>query len=227
MAAELERRIGYSVIPLLPVLAGWKLADDAAEQQFLYDWRKLVSDLLIESHYVTGRKFVASYGVKLIAEAGGPGPPIWGSNPVDGIKALGAVDIPRGEFWNRHRKIFLVKEIASAAHVYDKRLVDAEPFTTWRRWVDGPMNHKILADRALCEGLNYFSFHTFASSPPEEGLPGRAYHAGTDVNPSATWWPMVRGLMDYLARSSYFYLVELVSGRFSPGLRCFLRSMSR
>jgi hypothetical protein len=55
----------------------------------------------------------------------------------------------------------------------------------------------------LCEGLNCFSFHTFASSPPEAGLPGWAYHAGTDVNPSATWWPMARGLMDYLARCSY------------------------
>jgi hypothetical protein len=203
MAAEFQRRVGYPLIRFLPVLAGWKLADDAAEQQFLYDWRKLVSDLLIDSHYVTGRKFLESYGVKLIAESGGPGPPIWDSNPVDGIKALGAVDIPRGEFWNRHRGIFLVKQIASAAHVYDKRLVDAESFTTWRRWIDGPLNHKKLADRALCEGLNCFSFHTFASSPPEAGLPGWAYHAGTDVNPSATWWPMARGLMDYLARCSY------------------------
>lgn len=203
MAAEFERRIGYSVIRYLPLLAGWKLKDDAATQQFRYDWSKLVSDLLIDSHYVTGRKFLAPYGVKLIAESGGPGPPIWHSNPVDGIKALGAVDIPRGEFWIRHRGIFLVKEIASAAHVYDKRLVDAESFTTWRRWIDGPLNHKELADRALCEGLNCFSLHTFASSPPEAGLPGWAYHAGTDINPSATWWPMARGLMDYLARCSY------------------------
>jgi len=163
----------------------------------------MVSDRLIESHYVTGRKFLESYGVKLIAESGGPGPPIWDSNPVDGIKALGAVDIPRGEFWIRHRGIFLIKEIASAAHVYNKRLVDAESFTTWRRWVDGPLNHKMIADRALCEGLNCFSLHTFASSPPEAGLPGWAYHAGTDINPSATWWPMARGLMDYLARCSY------------------------
>jgi len=203
MAAEFQRRIGYSVVRFLPVLAGWKLADHAAQEQLLYDWRKLVSDVLIDSHYVTGRKFLESYGVKLIAESGGPGPPIWDSNPVDGIKALGAVDIPRGEFWNRHREIFLVKEIASAAHVYDKRLVDAESFTTWRRWVDGPLNHKKLADRALCEGLNCFSLHTFASSPPGAGLPGWAYHAGTDINPSATWWPMARGLMDYLARCSY------------------------
>jgi hypothetical protein len=203
MAAEFQRRVGYSPIQYLPVLAGWTLAAQEEQAQFLYDWKKLVSDLLIDAHYVTGRKVLGSYGVKLIAESGGPGPPIWDSNPVDGIKALGAVDIPRGEFWIRHRGIFLVKTIASAAHVYGKRLADAESFTTWRRWVDGPLNHKEIADRALCEGLNCFSGHTFASSPPEAGLPGWAYHAGTDINPSATWWPMVRGLMDYLARCSY------------------------
>jgi hypothetical protein len=203
MASEFQRRAGYSAIRFLPLLAGWTLADRETQERFLYDWRKTVSDRLIESHYVTGRRFLASYGVKLIAEAGGPGPPIWDSNPVDGIKALGAVDIPRGEFWIRHRGIFLVKEIASAAHVYDKRLVDAESFTTWRRWVDGPLNHKEIADRALCEGLNCFSLHTFASSPPEAGLPGWAYHAGTDINPSVPWWPMSSGLMDDLARCSY------------------------
>jgi hypothetical protein len=123
-----------------------------------------LSDRPIESHYMTGE--VPERLGELIAEAGGPGPPIWDSNPVDGITALGAVDVPRGEFWIRHRGIFLVKEIASAAHVYDKRLVDAESFTTWRRWIDGPLAHKEIADRALCEGLNSFSFHTFASSPP-------------------------------------------------------------
>jgi len=203
MAEAFERHAGYPVIRFLPLLAGWKLADQDAQERFLYDWRKFVSDRLIESHYATGREVLHSHGVQLIAESGGPGPPIWDSNPVDGIKALGAVDIPRGEFWIRHRGIFLVKEIAAAAHVYDKRLVDAESFTTWRRWVDGPLNHKELADRALCEGLNCFSGHTLASSPPEAGLPGWAYHAGTDINPRATWWPMVRGLMDYLARCSY------------------------
>lgn len=203
MASEFQRRAGYDVIRMLPLLAGWKLVDGKVQDRFLYDWQKMVSDQLIDSHYVTARKVLGSYGVKLIAESGGPGPPIWDSNPVDAIKALGAVDIPRGEFWIQHREIFLVKEIASAAHVYDKRLVDAESFTTWRRWVDGPLNHKELADRALCEGLNCFTLHTFASSPPEAGLPGWAYHAGTDINPAATWWPMARGLMDYLARCSY------------------------
>jgi hypothetical protein len=144
----------------------------------------LVSDLLIDSHYVTARKFLGPYGVKLIAESGGPGPPIWDSNPVDGIKALGAVDIPRGEFWIRHRGIFLVKEIASAAHVYDKRLVDAEAFTTWRRWVDGPLNHKDLADRALCEGLNCFSCTPSRVPRPRPGCrAGPTMPAPTSIRP--------------------------------------------
>lgn len=203
MADEFQRRMGYPVLAYLPLLVGWKMTDPGVQDRFLYDWRKVVSDRLIESHYVTARKYLKKFGVSLIAESGGPGPPIWNSNPVDAIKALGAADIPRGEFWNRHRGIFLVKSIAAAAHVYDKRLADAEAFTTWRRWVDGPLNHKDLADRALCEGLNCFSLHSFASSPPAAGLPGRAYHAGTDINPSATWWPMVRGLMDYLTRCSH------------------------
>ncbi len=203
MASAFQQRVGYSIIHYLPLFADWKLADQDAHERFDYDWHKMVSDRLIDSHYVTGQEFLAGYGLQLIAESGGPGPPIWDSNPVDGIKALGAVDIPRGEFWIRHRGIYLVKAIASAAHVYDKRLVDAESFTTWRRWVDGPLNHKEIADRALCEGLNCFSLHTFASSPPEAGLPGWAYHAGTDINPTATWWPMARALTDYLARCSY------------------------
>jgi hypothetical protein len=76
MTTEFQRRVGYPVIRFLPVLAGWKLADQVVHEQFLYDWRKLVSDLLIDSHYVMGRKFLESYGVKLIAESGGPGPPI-------------------------------------------------------------------------------------------------------------------------------------------------------
>ncbi len=203
MANEFEQRVGYPVYRYLPLLCGWTLKDDDTQQRFLYDWKKFVSDQLIDSHYVTARKFLNNYGISLISESGGPGPPIWNSNPVDGIKALGAVDIPRGEFWIKHRGIFLVKAISSAAHVYGKRLADAEAFTTWRRWVDGPLNHKDLADRALCEGLNCFSFHTFASSPPEAGLPGWAYHAGTDINPTATWWPMVRSFTDYLARCSH------------------------
>lgn len=192
---------GYDPIPYLPVLAGWKI--QGKSEAFLYDYKKTVSDQLILSHYTTGSNFLNKYGIDMVAEAGGPGPPIWNSCPVDAIKALGNVNIPRGEFWIKHRNIFLVKEIASAAHIYGKKIVDAESFTTWRRWQDGPFDLKKLADRAFCEGLNHLTIHTFAHTPPEAGSPGWAYHAGVDFNPKVTWWSRSKPFVDYLSRCCY------------------------
>jgi hypothetical protein len=119
------------------------------------------------------------------------------------LKALGTVSVPRGEFWIQHRNMFLIKEVASASHIYGQKLVDAESFTTWRRWKDSPFAMKKVVDRAFCEGLNNITFHTFASTNPEDGLPGRTYHAGFDMNPGTTWWAKSKPFMDYLSRCSY------------------------
>ncbi len=196
-----QKWCGYDLVPCLPILAGWKIT--GVTEAFRYDHQKALSEQLIFSHYTSGREFLERYGLQLVAEAGGPGAPIWESCALDALKALGNVSVPRGEFWIRHRNMFLVKEIASAAHIYGGNLVSAESFTTWRRWKDGPFALKQLADRALCEGLNQFVFHTFTHSPPAAGLPGRAYHAGADLNPRATWWADARPFIDYLSRCSY------------------------
>jgi len=197
-----ESHHGYNVMSFLPAFAGWDLP--GANDSFLYDFAQTVSDQLIFSHYTTGSEFLAGYGMDLVAEAGGPGPPIWDSCPVDALKALGNVSIPRGEFWVRNRhNIFLVKEVASASHIYGLDIVDAESFTTWRRWKDAPHALKKHVDRAFCEGLNAVTIHTFANTRPEHGLPGRAYHAGSDINPTATWWQQATPFMDYLARCSF------------------------
>lgn len=201
----------YDPLAWLPVLAGWTQGDKDTGERFLYDYRKTVSDLLIFSHYTTGSEVCAEYGLDLTGEAGGPGPPIWDSCPVDALKALGNVHVPRGEFWieNRHN-IFLVKEIASAANIYGKPYVDAEGWTTWRRWNNSPYYLKQHVDRAFCEGLNRLTYHCFAHSAPEVGRPGYAYHAGVDINPQVTWWSKARPFMDYLSRCCYL----LQQGRF-------------
>lgn len=191
---------GYDPVEWLPALSGWTVKDKAASERFVYDYTKTVSDLLIFSHYTTGSEVCAEYGLQLAGEAGGPGPPIWASCPVDALKALGNVDVPRGEFWIKHRGIFLVKEIASAAHIYGKPYVDAESWTTWRRWMDSPFVRKQIVDRAFCEGLNRITYHGYSHSPIEVGFPGRSYHAGVDMNPQVVWWPKARPFMDYLAR---------------------------
>jgi hypothetical protein len=69
-----------------------------------------------------------------------------------------------------------------------------------------------VVDRAFCEGLNNITFHTFASTNPEDGLPGRTYHAGYDMNPGTTWWAKSKPFMDYLARCSYLLQQGLFVG---------------
>ncbi len=190
----------YDPVVWLPVLAGWTIKDKDTSDRFQYDYKKTVSDLLIFSHYTTGSKVCAEYGLELAGEAGGPGPPIWNSCPVDALKALGNVDIPRGEFWIKNRDMFLVKEVASASHIYGKPYVDAESWTTWRRWMDSPFVRKQIVDRAFCEGLNRITYHGYAHSPTEVVYPGRSYHAGVDMNPQVVWWSKAQPFMDYLAR---------------------------
>lgn len=198
-----KKDYGYDPLKYLPLLKGWKAKDAEIRKRFIYDWKKHISDVFIDNHYRTGSEFLGRYGVKLCAEAGGPGAPIWSSCPVDALKALGAVDILRGEFWPKMRNIWLIKEISSAAHIYGKKIVDAESFTSWRHLQDGPYFYKHLADKAMSEGLNHFTFHTFAHSPAEAGLPGNYYHAGTHINPNRVWWPMARPFIDYLSRCCY------------------------
>jgi len=205
----MERR-GYDLEKYLPVLAGWDIRNST--ERFLYDFKQTVSDQLIYSHYQTGTEFLKKYNSKLVSESGGPGAPVWDTCPVDALKALGIVSVPRGEFWIKHRNIFLVKEVSSAAHIYGKKIVDAESFTTWRRWKDSPFDMKKVVDRAFCEGLNNITFHTFASTNPEDGLPGRTYHAGYDMNPGTTWWAKSKPFIDYLSRCSYLLQQGLFVG---------------
>jgi len=205
-----RERMGYEIENYLPVLAGWDIKNST--ERFLYDFKQTVSDQLIFSHYQTGTEFLKQYNAELVSESGGPGPPIWETCPVDALKALGAVSVPRGEFWIKHRNMFLIKEVSSAAHIYGQKIVDAESFTTWRRWKDSPFDIKKVVDRAFCEGLNNITFHTFASTNPEDGLPGRTYHAGFDMNPGTTWWNKSKPFMDYLSRCSYMLQQGLFVG---------------
>ncbi|MEK7406453.1 MAG: glycosyl hydrolase, partial [Acidobacteriota bacterium] len=198
---EFRRRRGYDIRPFLPVLAGAVVENDDVSERFHIDYRRTLSDLIVENFYRVTREMAGQYGLKLVAEAGGPGWPLH-QVPVDALKAQGELSIPRGEFW-KGRSIWVVKETASAAHVYGQRLVQMEAFTSFRHWQDGPRDIKDIADRAFCDGANHFVWHTMPHVPEQAGKPGWVYHAGTHFGPSETWWPMVQPFLDYLARCSW------------------------
>ena len=199
--AQFQSRRGYDLARYMPVLAGCVVRNHEVTSRFLYDYRKTLGDLLVDAFCRAATELSNEHGLLLCAEAGGPGAPLH-QVPVDALKALGVLDIPRGEFWKEHN-VWVVKETACASHIYGKRLVDMEAFTSWRHWQDGPFELKAIADRAFCDGANHMTFHTSAHNPSATQRPGWVYHAGTHMGPSIAWWPKAKPWIDYLARCSY------------------------
>lgn len=205
LAEAFQKRYGYGMEAYLPVLDGFTVENSEVSERFLFDFHKLLSDLIIDNHYAYGRELAGQYGLGYYAEAGGPGQPIH-NVPFEDLRALGALTVPRGEFWNRHPQLELlqiVKGIASAAHIYNQVFVEAEAFTSVWLWQEGPDELKPLADRAMTEGLNRFVYHTFPHTTPEAGNPGWVYNFGTLIHTTRTWWPLSAGFHHYLARQSY------------------------
>ncbi len=210
---------GYKIDPYIPVLAGQKIVDDETTNRFLYDYHLTVSEMFVNNHYRQASQICRDHGVLLASESGGPGPPLH-YVPTEDLKALGSVDIMRGEFWNKHNRwitedglnlMQVVKNIASAAHIYGHKVVEMESFTSQGyHWQESPFELKPLADRAFCEGMTRVVYHTMPHSPPEAGIPGWSYQAGTHIHPKMTWWPMSKPFHQYLARCSAL----LMEGRF-------------
>jgi hypothetical protein len=202
---EFRKRRGYDLTPFLPILNGGRVDNEQTTERVMFDFRKTQGELLVDAYYRAAVESAHRAGLTVESEAGGPGPPIH-QVPVDALLAQGAMDSVRGEFWPdrmENSSIWVVKETASAAHVYGKRRVHMESFTTMNHWQEGPADLKASADRAFAEGMNHVVWHTASHQPPLAGKPGWVYYAGTHLNQNVTWWPMAHAFLAYLARSSF------------------------
>lgn len=200
-------RRGYDLLPWLPVLTGKIVNSREESNRFLHDFRRTFGDLAIDHHYRLFRENARRHGLLIHPESGGPH-----AVPIDAQQCLGFNDAPMSEFWAwswRHRvgdpNRFFVKQPASAAHTYGRKLVLAEGFTTigphWQETLWD--NLKPSFDKALCEGLNLLVWHAFVCSPDSEGFPGQQYFAGTHLNPQVTWWHLSEPFFAYLNRCQF------------------------
>lgn len=211
---EFKKRFGYSLEPFLPVFEKFTVIDKEATRRFLYDYKQLLSDLIIKSHFVKAKSICEEYGIGFVAEAAGPGPPLHNC-PFESLKSSGVLTFPRGEFWHLPKEpneaIYVIKGVASASHIYNQKYVEAEAFSSTNLWQESLNELKPTVDRAFCEGLNRINLHNFPHVPKAFGKPGYMYGFGTQVGVTQTWWPKVKPFMDYLGRCSYM----LQQGNFS------------
>lgn len=204
---------GYDLLSYLPIIAGHVIEDIQTSNAFLADFRKTLGELVAHNHYARFAEQAHRYNIGIQPESAGPH-----AGPMDGIKNYGFSDIVMSEFWSpsphrpRTQDRYFVKQAASAAHIYGKKIIGAESFTTiGPHWNDELWSkQKPSFDHEICSGLNRLYFHTFTCSPAEMGLPGQEYFAGTHVNPQVTWWNQSDALIDYIRRTQL--LVQ--SGRF-------------
>ena len=209
---DFKRLRGYDMTPYLPAIFGARVGTEETTERFLFDYRKTLSDVLITAYYRAAQEAAHEAGLGIKSEAGGPGPPVH-NVPVDSLLANAAVDEIQGEFWPFWLSVdglWVVKETASAGHIYGKKRVHMEAFTSFEGWREGPQDLKPSADRVFCEGGSHMVWHTWTHGPPEAGKPGWVYLAGTHLNRNVTWWPKAKPFIDYLSRSSYL----LQRGRF-------------
>jgi hypothetical protein len=205
-AADFMKYRGYDPIPYLPVFAGKIVENRDISNAFLADFRKTLGDCVADNHYKVFAENAHRHNMQIQPESGGPH-----AGPLDAIKNLGHSDIIMGEFWapSPHRpkpvNRFFVKQSSSVAHIYGKKYVAAESFTTiGPHWNDVLWkSQKPSMDHELCSGLNMIFFHTFTCSPKEMGIPGQEYFAGTHVNPQVTWWEYADAFIYYINRCQF------------------------
>jgi hypothetical protein len=206
--AEFRKRRGYDPVVYLPIVSGRILSSRNASEEFLFDLRRTVADLITENHYDHFAALAAQAGLGTHPESGGPH-----GAPIDALGTFRSASFPQTEFWadsGWHRvkdeERFFVKEASSAAHIYGKTIVAAEGPTSmhrlaWSETLAGNVQPTI--DRAFTEGLNRIFWHEFTSSPEKYGKPGQEYFAGTHLNPNVTWWQQAGPFLKSLNRAQF------------------------
>ena len=205
-----ERRVGYSMIPYLPILAGRVVGSVEESERFCEDFRKLLADLLAENY---GRRFAErchEHGLVMTAEPYGP------SN-ADDMQYGEVVDVPMSCFWmdgtcgpGKYPCMDNSHYAASLAHVWGRRYVADEAFTSGPpkggRWLETPFSIKWQNDRAFANGCNMIVYHRFTHQPwtDDRYLPGMTMGRwGMHLDRTQTWWPLVGGWFRYQARCQW------------------------
>ncbi len=230
MMVEFKSRRGYDMLPWLPVLTGHIVGSAQASDQFLWDFRKTIADLIAENHYDQLTTILHERGMGRYSESH--------ENCrhmiADGMEVKRTADIPMSATWTPRDVVGNtvgevathykgdVRESASVAHIYGQNLVAAESLTAYGgnggAWAWSPELLKPTADMELACGLNRFVIHCSVHQPVFDKIPGLSLGPfGQWFTRNETWAEEAGPWMTYLARSSYM----LQQGKFVADIAYF------
>lgn len=198
-AEAFKKRRGYDLRPWLLAMTGVPLENGKASEKFLHDVRQTIAELVNEVFYATLRKLAAQKGCAFSAESVAP------TMVSDGLLHYKNVDIPMGEFWLNsptHDKPNDMLDAISAAHIYGKKIIQAEAFTSVRmNWGEHPGNLKTIGDRNFALGINKMVLHVYTHNPWLNRKPGMTLDGvGLYFQRDQTWFKAGKAWIDYLAR---------------------------
>ncbi len=206
---EFAKRRGYSITTWIPVLTGRVVKSREASEQFLWDFRRTIGEMIAENHYDVIGEELHKRGMKRYTESHEDRRIYL----ADGMDVKRNADIPMSAMWTpgslaggsdeEVRSEADIRESASVAHIYGKPIVAAESMTsvsnafTWH-----PEKLKRTADLEMASGLNRFVIHTSVHQPLDDKMPGFSLGPfGQYFTRQETWAEPAKAWVDYLSRS--------------------------
>ena len=197
----------------MPVLTGGIVKSAEASEQFLFDFRKTLSEMVAEYHYDALTGILAEYGMKRYSESHESGRALI----ADGMDVKRKAAVPMSAMWTKSPFInggdqtgyeADIRESGSVAHIYGQNIVAAESLTALGiggyAWSYSPENLKPTADLELASGLNRFVIHCSTHEPLDDKIPGLGLGPfGQWFTRLETWADQAKTWTDYLSRSSY------------------------
>jgi len=193
MFAEFEKRRGYSLRPLLPLL---EYNAGERSQAVRRDLGRTQTELYEERFLAPLRDWSREHGVRFRIQGYG--------QPPASLASHRYADLLDGEGFE-WRTLSRARWAASASHLLNRPVVSSETWT----WIHSPsfratpLDIKAEADLHFLSGVNQLIGHGWPYSPPQAGTPGWPFYAAgafTDKNP---WWPVMPDLAAYLHRVSF------------------------
>ena len=214
---EFKKRRGYDMRQWMPALAGEVLGSAKETDNFLFDWRKTLSELIVENLYDNIAETMQARGMKVYFESHETCRTIL----ADGMDIKRKADFPMGAMWASLPVMGLdfnkdvgkqsdCKETSSVAHLYGHQVASAESMTCGGK--DGdvlaysltPAQLKAVADLEMACGINRFVIHNSTHQPVDDKIPGQGLEIyGIWFHRHEAWAEQARPWVDYLSRSSY------------------------